>query len=144
MAMQGWMGWRASKCILCLIQSKVYPENVGNALRVTTADQQAFMPVLEALRSEIERQLSDRTPSDDSIRPDNAIGRLTRMEAIQAQSISAAGKARLRKRLPQIERALKAIEEGTYGTCTSCGSDIQRGRLEIRPESRRCVACARR
>lgn len=137
------MGRRAPKCILCFLQSKVHPEIVGNALRVTSTDQQAFKPILEALRLEIEDQLSDRPASDDSIRPDNAIGRLTRMEAIQAQSISAAGKARLRKRLPQIARALEAIQEGTYGTCTSCGSDIQRGRLEIRPESRRCVACAR-
>lgn len=110
---------------------------------MTPSEQQGFKPLLESLRAEIELQLSDQVASDDSIRPDNAIGRLTRMEAIQAQSISAAGKARLRKRLPQIERALKAIEEGTYGTCVSCGDDIQKGRLEIRPESRRCVACAR-
>lgn len=109
---------------------------------MTPNEQRAFKPLLEELRASIEAQLAGGSGADDSIRPDNAIGRLTRMEAIQAQSISSAGKARLRKRLPQIERALKAIEEGTYGTCVSCGEDIPAGRLEIRPESRRCVACA--
>jgi DnaK suppressor protein len=110
-----------------------------------TRDQQhSFKSVLETLRSEIEAQLAGGSGADDSIRPDNAIGRLTRMEAIQAQSISSAGKVRLKKRLPQIERALKAIDEGTYGTCTSCGEDIPAGRLEIRPESRLCVGCASR
>lgn len=133
----------ATECILSLFQSKAHPKIAGNTPRMTLSDQQAFKSVLESLRSEIEMQLQGSSAADDSIRPDNAIGRLTRMEAIQAQSISAAGKARLRKRLPQIERALKAIGEGTYGTCTSCGSDIQKGRLEFRPESRRCVACAR-
>lgn len=111
---------------------------------MSPSEQSAFKPVLEQLRSEIEKQLSGQSASDDSIKPDNAIGRLTRMEAIQAQSISAAGKARLKKRLPQIERALKAIDDGTYGTCSSCGNGIQSGRLEIRPESRLCVNCARR
>jgi len=109
---------------------------------MTPIDQRAFKPVLEKLRASIDAQLKGDSGADESIRPDNAIGRLTRMEAIQAQSISAAGKARLRKRLPQIDRALKAIEEGTYGTCVSCGEDIPSGRLEIRPESRLCVGCA--
>lgn len=111
---------------------------------MTRDEQNAFKSALEALQSEIEVQLEGGSGADESIRPDNAIGRLTRMEAIQAQSISAAGKARLKKRLPQIRRALQAIEDGTYGTCVSCGEAIPEGRLEIRPESRLCVGCASR
>lgn len=110
-----------------------------------TPDKQGnFKPVLEALKAEIEAELTGGPEKGAHIRPDNAIGRLTRMEAIQAQSISEAGKARLRKRLPQIDRALKAVDEGTYGTCVRCGGAIPAGRLEIRPESRLCVGCAAR
>jgi len=79
-----------------------------------------------------------------SISPDNAIGRLTRMEAIQAQSISEAGKGRQKKRLALVERALKAVEDGSYGLCALCGEKIQTGRLKIRPESRVCMRCAPR
>lgn len=108
------------------------------------AEQESFREALLLLKASIEAELTGGSGPDESIRPDNAIGRLTRMEAIQAQSISAAGKARLRKRLPQIDRALKAIDEGTYGICVTCGEPIPAGRLDIRPESRLCVGCASR
>ena len=109
---------------------------------MTRPDQEAFRKVLQELKDSIEAELAGGKDDRDRIRPDNAIGRLTRMEAIQAQQISAAGAARLRKRLQQIERAFKAIDDGLYGSCVQCGDDIPVGRLEIRPESRLCVTCA--
>lgn len=96
------------------------------------------------LRRELELGLSTRSAADDSITPDNAIGRLTRMEAIQAQSISSAGKERARKRLKQVDIALERVEDGTYGTCVACGDQIATGRLEIMPETRLCTKCAER
>lgn len=94
------------------------------------------------LKRELESGLSVRSAADDSITPDNAIGRLTRMEAIQAQSISSAGKQRARKRLKQIEIALQRVEDGSYGTCVGCGAEIAPGRLEVMPETRLCTKCA--
>lgn len=41
--------------------------------------------------------------------------------------------------LEAIEDALKAIEEGTYGTCTVCGEKIPKERLEIVPTALTCV-----
>lgn len=41
--------------------------------------------------------------------------------------------------LEAIEDALKAIEEGTYGTCTICGEKIPKERLEIVPTALTCV-----
>jgi DnaK suppressor protein len=43
----------------------------------------------------------------------------------------------------RLERALEKLAEGTYGTCDECGAAIPAGRLGIRPESVRCVSCAR-
>jgi DnaK suppressor protein len=43
----------------------------------------------------------------------------------------------------RLERALEKLEEGTYGICDECGAAIPAGRLGIRPESARCVRCAR-
>lgn len=96
------------------------------------------------LRHELELGLSTRSAADDSITPDNAIGRLTRMEAIQAQSISSAGKERARKRLKQVKVALERVEDGSYGTCATCDDEIAPGRLEIMPETRLCTKCAAR
>lgn len=40
-----------------------------------------------------------------------------------------------------IHGALKAIENGTYGTCKYCKQLIDEGRLRARPTSTSCVAC---
>ena len=42
-----------------------------------------------------------------------------------------------------VERALKRIALGTYGTCVSCGQPIERERLEAYPTANRCAACQR-
>jgi DnaK suppressor protein len=44
----------------------------------------------------------------------------------------------------RIERALVKLDEGSYGTCDACGSQIAAGRLEAAPESALCIECARR
>lgn len=44
--------------------------------------------------------------------------------------------------LAEIDRALKKIEEGTYGICEECGQPIPEERLEILPATRYCVQCA--
>ena len=41
----------------------------------------------------------------------------------------------------QIREALKRIEDGTYGVCTDCGTQISEARLSVRPEAARCVEC---
>jgi DnaK suppressor protein len=43
----------------------------------------------------------------------------------------------------EVVRALAKLEEGTYGTCDNCGRPIAPKRLEAKPESVRCIECAR-
>ena len=42
------------------------------------------------------------------------------------------------------ERALARINEGTYGTCESCGEPIGKARLQAFPRATLCVACKQR
>ena len=49
-----------------------------------------------------------------------------------------------RELLAQTERALARIEEGTYGTCESCGEPIGKARLQAFPRATLCVACKQR
>lgn len=44
--------------------------------------------------------------------------------------------------LAKIDGALKRMADGTFGTCTSCGTPIPFGRLRARPYSPTCVACS--
>jgi DnaK suppressor protein len=48
---------------------------------------------------------------------------------------------RERERLQGIQDALERVDEGTYGMCESCESDIAPARLEALPFSRLCVSC---
>ena len=43
--------------------------------------------------------------------------------------------------LAQVQRALKRIENGTYGKCVSCGQPIPEERLEAIPWAERDVKC---
>ncbi len=99
---------------------------------------------METLIDELEAQLALADSSDDSLAPDNAIGRLSRMEAIQAKSMSAAARREKQRRLSRAQRALERIEKGTYGQCVRCDQEIPKGRLDIMPESPYCVRCAAR
>lgn len=43
----------------------------------------------------------------------------------------------------EIEAALARIDDGTYGTCSSCGTTVPFERLEAIPETRYCINCPR-
>lgn len=49
-----------------------------------------------------------------------------------------------RELLAQSERALSRIDDGTYGTCESCGEPIGKARLQAFPRATLCVACKQR
>lgn len=48
-----------------------------------------------------------------------------------------------RATLVKIDRALRKLEEGSYGRCDKCGKAISEGRLEIAPYATLCVDCKR-
>lgn len=72
---------------------------------------------------------------------DNAIGRLTRMDAIQVQAMSEMSRSQLQVRLQQIEAALAAFDAGRYGFCNRCKETIDVERLLALPEAPLCLAC---
>ena len=96
---------------------------------------------LAALRDEL-KHLLDTT--QDATRPvdlDEPIGRLTRMDAIQQQSMSAANRRSHEIRLRQVAQALGAIEQEKFGFCRRCDDPIGYKRLSARPESPYCLDC---
>lgn len=47
-----------------------------------------------------------------------------------------------RAEIAQIRSALARIDEGTYGTCATCGDPIDEKRLEALPYATQCITCA--
>ena len=70
------------------------------------------------------------------------VGRVSRMDAIQQQAMSAAVGQRARLELTAIEAALRRIENGEYGLCVTCGEDIAEKRLRANPSVITCIRCA--
>ena len=70
------------------------------------------------------------------------VGRLSRMDAMQAQAMSRETGRRRRQYLVEIDAALTRIESGDYGDCFECGEIIHPGRLSADPAVRLCISCA--
>lgn len=75
------------------------------------------------------------------IAPDVAIGRLTRMEAINEKSVNEATLRTARNTLLKLEQALNRIDDPDFGICSLCKQPIPRARILRVPESTRCVNC---
>jgi DnaK suppressor protein len=84
---------------------------------------------LDAVRSRLERARDELIAQDLTTEGDRApveldqtsVGRLSRMDAIQQQAMSNAGKQRRQIERRRIDAALKRIEAGDYGYCVRCG-----------------------
>ena len=96
----------------------------------------------ENLRKEIADQGGDPDSDDASIDVERGFADSAHSTAERARLI-AVMKA-LRANLRWVNRALKKIELGTYGTCERCGSAIPIERLDALPWAILCVDCARK
>lgn len=78
------------------------------------------------------------------IAPENSLGRITRMDAINGKGVHEATLRQARQTLSQLEHALQRIDgsDPDFGTCSRCGAEIPPARLMLMPESDKCVPCA--
>ncbi|MCB0481174.1 MAG: TraR/DksA C4-type zinc finger protein [Flavobacteriales bacterium] len=76
------------------------------------------------------------------IAPDVAIGRISRMDAINNKSINEAALRQAEYKLQKLGMALEKIGGDHFGQCSRCGNDIQEGRLMLMPENTLCIRCA--
>ena len=70
------------------------------------------------------------------------VGRLSRMDAMQAQAMAKASVQRRDAALRRIAAAIKRIDEGEYGRCQECDEAINPKRLEFDPTVLLCIDCA--
>jgi DnaK suppressor protein len=98
---------------------------------------------LRKLRDELEAVAATGDASAAVVELDQSkVGRLSRMDAMQAQAMAKASGQRREAMLRQIEGALTRIDNGEYGFCCDCEEPINPKRLEFDPTVLRCVDCA--
>ena len=77
------------------------------------------------------------------IKPENSLGRLSRMDAINNKSVVEAALRRAKEDLAALKSALENIHKEDFGLCKSCDKAIPLGRIVLKPGSPYCVNCAR-
>ncbi|MEJ5216845.1 TraR/DksA C4-type zinc finger protein [Cognatishimia sp. D5M38] len=71
-----------------------------------------------------------------------AVGRLSRMDALQSQAMAKATQAQREIQVKALNAALKRMEDDDYGYCRDCGEDIPDARLKLNPAVLKCMSCA--
>ena len=104
-----------------------------NKIRTKLADE------IKETRKKVSKYLELSQP----ISPENAIGRISRMDAINNKSVLEAALREAQSKLIQLKNTFQKIESSDFGLCKICKKNIPFGRLMIRPESELCVNCAK-
>ena len=86
-------------------------------------------------------QLSDATKP---ISPENSLGRVSRMDAINNKGVAEAALHSAKTKLSKLKMALNKIDNKDFGNCSNCQRPIRPARLMYLPESTRCIHCADR
>jgi DnaK suppressor protein len=92
--------------------------------------------------SKTERSMKEFKENTKPVAPDVAIGRVSRMDAINNKSVAEAGLRSTESKLKNLHRVLSQIGTRDFGLCLKCKRAIPLGRILIRPQSLLCVQCA--
>ena len=97
------------------------------------------------IKDEIEKTLQSITNLKEltkPIAPENAIGRVSRMDAINNKSVNEAALVKANQKHKNLEITLANLYDPDFGICAKCSSTIPIGRIILMPHSRFCVNCA--
>ena len=102
----------------------------------------SFRQRLISLRDEIEQLKNDGSEAADTVVLDQSkVGRLSRMDALQAQQMAQETARRRQIQLQKIDSALRRMDAGEYGYCLICDEEIAVARLDFDPATTRCIGC---
>lgn len=97
------------------------------------------------ITSEIEKTeklIQEYTELTKPIEPENAIGRISRMDAINNKSVTEAALRKSKDKLEKLKLALSKVDDDDFGLCIKCKKPIPLGRVLIMPQARTCVNCS--
>ena len=104
----------------------------------------------EQIKKRIEEEIINTSKSVEKykeltkpISPENAIGRVSRMDAINNKSVNQAVLTNAKIKLNNLKVALTKIDDVDFGICTKCNNPIPLGRILLMPQAITCVNCTR-
>lgn len=108
-----------------------------------TAEEKADLKqkILELIEK-YDLDIQETEENTSAIGPDNALGRVSRMDAINNKSVMEASLRNKISKRNKLKLALSKIDNEGFGKCERCGCNINPARLMYMPESSRCIRCA--
>ena len=101
------------------------------------------------IKNIIEEKIKDLVLEIDELRqiakpiePENAIGRISRMDAINNKSINDRMLRNSLEKLKNLKTGLIRLENIDFGICIQCRREININRLLLIPETLKCVRCS--
>ena len=97
------------------------------------------------ITSEIEKTeklIQEYTELTKPVEPENAIGRISRMDAINNKSVIEAALRKTKDKLEKLKFALSKVDDDDFGLYIKCKKPIPLGRVLIMPQARTCVNCS--
>jgi DnaK suppressor protein len=76
------------------------------------------------------------------IEPENAIGRISRMDAINNKAINDRMLRKAEEKLKGLYLAIRRLTENSFGKCIQCNKQINEQRILLMPHITKCVRCA--
>jgi len=109
-----------------------------------TEDQKKFIKNKISTKIRIlEDDVSFLKETTKPISPENSIGRVSRMDAINNKSVAEETLRNSLDRLGKLKESLSSIDNEDFGLCQRCKKAIDFKRIAFMPESRRCMKCAK-
>jgi DnaK suppressor protein len=121
--------------------TKVHEELHEVERRVNKATLKKFRTLLTDKRDEILKKAKQTLEQDMALDTDDLPDEMDLASSEYLQSFTFRLRGREKSFLDKIEKALKKIDEGTFGVCEECGEEISVKRLEARPETTLCIRC---
>ena len=110
---------------------------------MTSEQIESYKQQLIELQAELQKEEQSGMQSSQPVELDQSkVGRLSRMDALQAQAMSVETQRRRSLKLQQIKSALQRIEDDDFGYCLDCGNALDHKRLAINPAALLCIVCA--
>ncbi|NOR86977.1 MAG: TraR/DksA family transcriptional regulator [Bacteroidales bacterium] len=109
---------------------------------MTSQERDKLGILIESKIERLERQIVDLKELTKPVEPDCAIGRVSRMDAINNKSVNEAALTKKQNQLKGLNLALEDINKEDFQNCIVCGFEIPIQRVFIMPESRKCTNCA--
>ena len=106
------------------VQLKVLENNIANEIKST------------------KEKIDEYSKLCKPIAPENSIGRISRMDAINNKSVVEAALRVVIDKMQQLKDMQNKINTTDFGICNKCKQTIPFGRLIIQPHSKFCVICA--